>query len=112
MVLDVAIEEVNEHTEFEIWYTEKRVGNKIIDFMLHWSTGKKVSAATEKQLTLLREIHDEVAKNMFDYFSLKDVKGLDQARRYIIAIKEIDNKVGKGVSSPPLPSSDRQWPLY
>src|SRR5690625_7892031 len=50
-VLDVAIEEINEHTELEVWYTEKRVGNKITGFVLHWSTGKKVNAATEKQLS-------------------------------------------------------------
>src|SRR5690625_4736000 len=94
-VLDVAIEEINEHTELEVWYTEKRVGNKITGFVLHWSTGKKVSAATEKQLTLLREIHNEVEKKMFDYLSLENVQSLDQARRHIIAIKEIDNKIGR-----------------
>src|SRR5699024_2826521 len=98
-VLDVAIEEINEHTELEGWYTEKRVGNKITGFVLHWSTGKKVNAAIEKQIRLLREIHDEVERNMFDYFSLKDAQDLEQARRYIIDIKEIDNKVSKGLSS-------------
>lgn len=98
-VLDVAIEEINEHTELEVWYTEKRVGNKITGFVLHWSTGKKVNAATEKQLTLLREIHDEVEKNMFDYLSLENVQSLDQARRHIIAIKEINNKINKELSS-------------
>jgi len=98
-VIDVAIKEINEYTELEVRYEEKKVGNKIIGFVLHWSTGKKVSVATEKQLTLLREIQDEVEKNMFDYLSLKDVQGLDQARRYIIAIKEINNKVSKGLSS-------------
>lgn len=98
-VLDVAIKEINEYTELEVWYTEKRVGNKITSFVLHWSTGKKVNAATEKQLTLLREIHDEVEKSMFDYLSLKSVQNLDQARRHIIAIKEINNKISKGLSS-------------
>src|SRR5699024_2612058 len=49
-VLDVAIKEINEYTELEIRYEEKKVGNKIIGFVLHWSTGKKVSVATEKQL--------------------------------------------------------------
>lgn len=98
-VLNVAIEEINEYTELEVWYTEKRVGNKITDFVLHWSTGKKVNAATKKQLTLLQEIYNEVDKNMFDYLSLQNVKNLDQARRHIIAIKEIDNKINKKLSS-------------
>lgn len=61
-VLDVAIKEINEHTELEVWYTEKKVGNKITGFVLHWSTGKTSASATEKQLTLLHEIHDEVEK--------------------------------------------------
>ena len=98
-VLDVAIKEINEYTELEIRYEEKKVGNKITGFVLHWSTGKKVSVATEKQLTLLREIHDEVEKNMFDYLSIKDVQLLNQARRYIVAIKEIDRRINKGLSS-------------
>jgi len=98
-VLNVAIEELNQHTELEIWYTEKKIGNKITGFIIHWSSGKKVNAATEKQVVLLREIHNEVEKNMFDYLSLKNVEHLDQARRYIIAVKEIDNKVSKGLSS-------------
>ncbi|WP_442961983.1 hypothetical protein [Pseudogracilibacillus sp. SO10305] len=25
-VIDIAIAEINEHTEFECWYTEKKVG--------------------------------------------------------------------------------------
>src|SRR5699024_11873946 len=98
-VLNVAIEEINEHKELEVWYKEKRVGNKITGFVLHWSTGKKVNAATEKQLSLLREIHDEVEKNMFDYLSLKSVDNLGQAIRYIIAIKEMKYKINKSLSS-------------
>lgn len=97
-VLDVAIDEINEYTELKVWYTEKRVGNKITGFVLYWSTGKKVSAATEKQLSLLREIYDEVEKNMLEYLSLKDIQSLDQARRHIIDIKEIDNRVSQGLS--------------
>ena len=98
-VLDVAISEINEYTELEVWYTEKKIGNKITDFILHWSTGKQVAAATEKQLTLLREIHDEVERNMIDYLSLKNVNLLDLARQQILAVKEIHKNVKKGLSS-------------
>lgn len=98
-VLDVAIEEINEHTELQVWFTEKKVGNKITDFTLHWSTGKRVAGATEKQIKLLEEIISEVDKNMFDYLSLEDVDNLDQARRYIIAVKEVESKIDKGLSS-------------
>src|SRR5699024_2691722 len=59
-VLNVAIEEVNKYTELEVWYGEKKVGNKITGFVLHWSTGKREAGATDKQASLLREIHDEI----------------------------------------------------
>ena len=95
-VLDVAVEEINEHTELEVWYTEKRVGNKINSFILHWSTGKSVPAATEKQVTLLREIHDEVEKNLITYLSIENI---ESARANIIAIKNIYNELEKGLSS-------------
>lgn len=98
-VLDVAINEINKHTELEVWYTEKKVGNKITGFVLHWSTGKTLASATEKQIKLLREIHSEVEKNMFDYLSLEDVDSLDQARKHIISIKDMNNELQKGLSA-------------
>lgn len=94
-VLDRAIKEINEHTELEVWYTEKKVGNKITGFVLHWSTGDTVASATEKQIKLLKEIHDEVEKSMFDYLAVKKV---ESARDLIIKIKEIYTLVIKGMS--------------
>ena len=94
-VLDTAINEINEHTELEVWYTEKKVGNKIVSFVLHWSTGKQQKGATEKQVTLLQEIYSEINNNMFDYLAVKDI---EKARNYIIKAKDIHLKVKKGVS--------------
>src|SRR5699024_6476732 len=62
-VLDVAIEEINKYTELEAWYTQIKTGNKITGFKLHWSNGKTIAAATDKQINLLRKIHEEVDKN-------------------------------------------------
>src|SRR5690625_2266413 len=59
-VLDVAVGEINRFTELDVWYTQEKVGNKIVGFTLHWSTGKREVGATDKQVSLLREIHDEV----------------------------------------------------
>ena len=95
-VLDVAIKEINDHTELKVWYTENKTGNKITSFVLHWSTGKQLAGATEKQIKLLKEIHDEVEMNMFDYLS---VKNIETARNYIIKIKEIGLQIKKGMSS-------------
>lgn len=98
-VLDVAINEINQYTEIETWYTEIKTGNKITDFTLHWSLGEQVLGATDKQLSLLREIHDEVEHNILDYLSLKDFNKLQSAREQIIIIKDINLKVRKGLSS-------------
>lgn len=95
-VLNLAIKEINEHTELDVWYSEKKIGNKITGFVLHWSTGKQLAGATEKQIQLLEEIHDEVEKNMFDYFQLIDS---DPAKPLIIRIKEINRELKKGISA-------------
>src|SRR5690625_120789 len=79
-VLDVAIDEVNHYTELEVWYTERKVGNKITGFTLHWSTGRKIAGATDKQIALLRDVHDEVERNMFEYISLKDINDVEIGR--------------------------------
>lgn len=94
-VLDIAIKEINEYTELEVWYSEMKTGNKITSFTLHWSTGKQKKGATPKQIKLLKEVHDEVEKNMFDYLS---VKNIESARNYIIKIKEINLSTKKGMS--------------
>src|SRR5699024_10464780 len=76
-VLDVAINEVNQFTELEVWYKEQKVGNKIIGFKIHWSAEKQEIGATEKQLALLKEIYDEVDRRIYDYFSLKNTYNLE-----------------------------------
>src|SRR5699024_372202 len=75
-VLDIAINEINRFTELEVWYTEKKEGRSIVGFELHWSTGKRETKATDKQLSLLRDIHDEVDRKMFDYISIQDIEKL------------------------------------
>ena len=98
-VLNVAIDEVNEFTELEVWYIEKKTGNKITGFNLHWSTGQREAGATDKQVSLLRNIHDEVEKKMFDYISVKNTDSLEEARTNIIKIKEINNQVNETLTS-------------
>ncbi len=94
-VLDVAVKEINEHTELDVWYTEKKTGNKITSFVLNWSTGNQLAGATEKQTQLLKEIHDEVDNNILDYLQMKNS---DPAKPLIIRIKEINTEVKKGLS--------------
>lgn len=98
-VLDVAIGEINEFTELEAWYTQKKVGNKITGFTLHWSIGEQVAGATEKQISLLREIHDKIERRMFNYLALENSNSRDIARTHIIRIKEIDRQVNEKLTS-------------
>lgn len=98
-VLEVAIDEINEFTELEVWYTEKKTGNKIIAFNIYWSSGKREMKASKKQMGLLREIHDEVDRKMFDYISVKNTYNLELARKNIMKIKEIDEQVNDNLTS-------------
>src|SRR5699024_3447921 len=98
-VLEVAIDEINEFTELEVWYTEKKTGNKITAFNIYWSTGKREMKASKKQMALLREIHDEVDRKMFDYISVKNTNNLELARKNIMKIKEIDKQVNDSLTS-------------
>jgi len=98
-VLDVAIGELNEYTEFKVWYTETRKGRAIVGFKLHWSTGRRELSATDKQISLLREVHDEVERRMFDYLALENSQSRDIARKYIIRIKEINHQVNEKLTS-------------
>ena len=98
-VLDVAIAELNRYTELEVWYTEVKKGRAITGFVLHWSTGEKVSGATDGQMNLLRMIHDSVMKDMMTYLALKDEKNLAQARTHILAMNEINIAASKGLTT-------------
>jgi len=98
-VLDTAIKEINYFTELEVWYTEKKEGRSIAGFELHWSTGKREVKASDKQVALLRNIHDEIDKRMFDYISIEDTNSLEIARKNIIKIKEINEQVNERLTS-------------
>lgn len=98
-VLDVAIAELNTYTELEVWYTEIKKGRAIVGFQLHWSTGKREYKASEKQLSLLRKIHDEVIIEISDYMSIKDMHILRLARDNYMRIKEINQQVDEMLTS-------------
>lgn len=67
-VLDVAIREINQYTELEAWYVEKKKGRAIVSFDLHWSVAsKQETAATENQLKEITTIIDAVEADMWNY---------------------------------------------
>jgi plasmid replication initiation protein len=71
-VLDVAANEINEHTELEVRYKEETKGRNIVGFDLHWSTGQKVDSATNKQIKELKTILNAIHEDMFKYINLRN----------------------------------------
>jgi len=98
-VLDIAIKEINELTELEVRYEEEKKGNKIVNFIIHWSSGIQKSKATENQIHLIREIHSEVENKIFEYLSLVEIKDLEEARKNIMRIKEINSCINEDLTS-------------
>ncbi|WP_411924361.1 replication initiation protein [Sinorhizobium meliloti] len=72
-VLDVAIREINQHTELEAWYIDKKKGRTIAGFDLHWSiASKQETAATENQLKEITTIIDAVEADIWNYLDVLD----------------------------------------
>ncbi|WP_203341451.1 replication initiation protein [Planococcus beijingensis] len=86
-VLDVAIAEINKHTELEIRYNVEKEGRAISGFDLIWSNGKKVTSATKKQIKEIQGLIDIVFDDMFQYVNIDDKEDRQQA---INLIQEIE----------------------
>lgn len=86
-VLDVAISEINEHTELEISYKVEKEGRSISGFRLEWSSGIKITGATKKQIKELQGIVDIVFEDMFQYVNINDE---NDRQRAINLMQEIE----------------------
>src|SRR5699024_8149418 len=71
----------------------------IIGFELRWSTGKRETGASKKQLNFLYEIYKEVEMRLFDYFSIKDTNNLETARKNILKLKDINRQADEKLTS-------------
>lgn len=87
-VLDVAIAELNQYTEMEVWYKEIKEGRSIVAFDLYWTTGEKVESATKKQIEELKVILDLIFDDMFRYVNLNNK---ENRQRAISIIKELES---------------------
>lgn len=109
-VLDVAIKELEQYTEFDVHYKEIRVGRTITDFDIYWSTGEVIPSATNKQIEELITVRDAIFENLLTYINLKDdinrqraielmdeVKGISEITHEPICItnKEADLRLKK-----------------
>lgn len=86
-VLDVAITEINKHTELEIRYNVEKEGRTISSFDLIWSNGQKLTSATKKQIKEIQSIVEVVFEDMFQYVNVDDK---EDRQRAINLIREIE----------------------
>lgn len=87
-VLDVAIAEINKHTEFEVWYNEEKEGRSITGFDLHWSTGKGEAAATQAQVKELKTIINAIMEDPFKYVNLSNEENRNHAIERVRKVRE------------------------
>lgn len=88
-VLDVAINEINKYTEYEVYYKEEKKGRTIVGFDFHWSNGDKIYAASDKQIKELKTVIDSIFMDMINYLSLNDNINKQQAMDLIQEINDI-----------------------
>ena len=88
-VLDIAIEEINNHTELEVHYNVEKEGRAIVGFDLIWSNGEKVISATKKQIKEIQSILEIVFEDMFQYVNINDENDRQRAINLIREIEEM-----------------------
>lgn len=94
-VLDITIAEINKHTEYEIWYKEIKEGRSIVGFDLHWSTGEKLTSASQAQINELKVIINSVFEDMFKYINLNNQQNRELAIQYIKKLEEMREHIGQ-----------------
>lgn len=97
-VLDVAISEINKHTELEVRYNLEKEGRAITGFDLIWSNGEKVSSATKKQIKEIQSILEIVFEDMFQYVNIDDKMDRQRAIDLIREIEEMRRFTGEPIS--------------
>ena len=97
-VLDVAVAELNDHTELNVSYTERKKGKAIVGFDVHWSRGELIYYATDKQVNYLQTLIDEAKANSIIYVNL----GNTELRAQAIALLKNVEELEKYTQSPSL----------
>jgi len=99
-VLDVAIGEINEFTEYHVTYTSIKRGRSIVGFELNWYKSKTIeNAATEKQLKVISKIIEKVEYDKSIYVHQIDLEGqggkrvLDTIQGIVDYKQSIDNNL-------------------
>ncbi|MFD0943824.1 replication initiation protein [Savagea faecisuis] len=87
-VLDVAIEEVNQHTEYTVSYEDIRSGRAISAFRITWSVGEMVKRPTAKQikeserrLNHIIELSSQIVMEAMTELSMEDIISVRKSRQ-------------------------------
>ena len=88
-MLDVAVNEINEHTELEVRYKEETKGLNIVGFDLIWSNGRTVASATKRQINELKAILDIVFEDVFKFVNLKNDENREQAIEMVQVMEQM-----------------------
>lgn len=98
-VLNVAISEINNHTELEVKYSEKKKGRRIVGFELIWSSGKMIKQASDSQINMLGSILKQILDDSYEVLSTLENK--DKIKEVILIVnetKEMNNYIKDDVS--------------
>lgn len=97
-VLDVAIKEINEYTELNVWYKVEKEGRSISHFDLIWSNGEKLTSATKKQIKEIKSLIDIVFQDELDYMNLDEKADRLKARDLILEVKAMGEYTEEPIS--------------
>lgn len=97
-VLNVAIKEINEYTELDVWYKEQKEGRSIVGFEIYWHKGKVVQKATQKQVNYIKGAIDFVTDNTLAYVQIKNDNNRVRAFELIEEIKEYKNLITEPIN--------------
>lgn len=86
-VLDVAIKEINQYTELDVWYKEQKKGRSIVGFEIYWRTGEIINQATQKQIDFIQSVITGIKDNLFTYVNLDNQKKRQQAYEIVKKIE-------------------------
>lgn len=96
-VLDVAIREINKHTELQVSYKDEMERRSITGFRLEWSSGIKMTCATKKQIKEIQGIVNIVFEDVFQFVNIDDKEDRQRAVNLIREIEEMRGFTDEGV---------------
>lgn len=88
-VLDIAIEEINEFTEYNVKYTEVKKGRKTEAIILEWSKGNIKILATESQMQELELYLNGVFTEVYRYLKVADPDRREESFEIVRAFEDL-----------------------